>query len=352
MVDPRYRLLLENLPDGFAYHELLVDADGKPIDYVFLEVNSAFERLTGLARKDIIGKRVTQVLPGIERSSFDWIGTYGQVALSGVTRRFEAFAEPLKRWYEVTAYSDRKGFFATVFRDITEWKVMQEALQFERNQLLSIFDGLEEIVYVSDPYTYEILYVNRYTQKMFGKPLVGGLCYREFQGRDAPCPFCTNALILEKKGEPYQWEYHNPVLNRHYLITDRIIRWPDGREVRFEIAIDITAQKEAENRLRESEERWRTTLSSLGEGVVVADLQGRVMYLNPAAEALTGWRLEEAEGKPLEEVFVILNARTRRRATGVVQRVLRSGKAKKLANDTLRVARDGTERYLAGSASP
>jgi hypothetical protein len=60
----------------------------------------------------------------------------------------------------------------------------------------------------------------------------------------------TNDIIRENKGEPYRWEYYNPVINRHYLITDRIIRWPDGREVRFELAIDITDQKRAEDELK------------------------------------------------------------------------------------------------------
>ena len=66
------QLLLENLPYGFAYHQVIVDSTGAPVDYVFLEVNSAFENLTGLVREDILGKRVTEVFPGIEKSDFDY----------------------------------------------------------------------------------------------------------------------------------------------------------------------------------------------------------------------------------------------------------------------------------------
>lgn len=65
------QLLLENLPYGFAYHQVIVDSIGAPVDSVLLEVNSAFEALTGLKRKDILGKRVTEVFPGIEKSDFD-----------------------------------------------------------------------------------------------------------------------------------------------------------------------------------------------------------------------------------------------------------------------------------------
>ncbi len=87
------------------------------------------------------------------------------------------------------------------------------------------------------------------------------MCYREFQNLDAPCDFCTNDIILAKKGEPYCWEYYNPVLDRHYAITDRIIRWPDGRDVRFELAVDITKQKRVEEELR----RYREHLEELVE---------------------------------------------------------------------------------------
>jgi PAS domain S-box-containing protein len=117
-----YRFLIENMPDAFAYHQIVTADDGTAVDYIFLKVNQAFEEMTGLKRDIIIGKKVTDVLPGIEKSEFDWIGIYGKVALSGEPVRFESFSEPLGRWYDVSAYSDKPEYFATVFRDFTESK--------------------------------------------------------------------------------------------------------------------------------------------------------------------------------------------------------------------------------------
>ncbi len=88
-------------------------------------------------------------------------------------------------------------------RDISERKRAEEALAFERSQLLSIFDSIDDVVYVTDPYTYEVLYANKAIER-FGGDLVGGICYREFQRRDSPCDFCTNPIILKEKGKPYQ----------------------------------------------------------------------------------------------------------------------------------------------------
>lgn len=129
-----------------------------------------------------------------------------------------------------------------------ERKRAERVLRDEHERLLALFDSIDHVIYVADPVTHEILFVNRYIKNLLGRDPVGGLCFQEFQGRDTPCEFCTNEIILKNKGEAYVWEYHNPILNRDYLITDRIIRWPDGRDVRFELAVDITDRKRAQER--------------------------------------------------------------------------------------------------------
>ena len=90
-----YEKLIHELPIAFANHRILTDEkSGKPTDYIFLEVNKVFEKMTGLNAENIIGKKVTDVLPGIKSSDFDWIGTYGKVALTGESINFEQWAEP------------------------------------------------------------------------------------------------------------------------------------------------------------------------------------------------------------------------------------------------------------------
>ncbi|MDD5613979.1 MAG: PAS domain-containing sensor histidine kinase [Candidatus Omnitrophica bacterium] len=139
---------------------------------------------------------------------------------------------------------------ATVI-DVTEKKNQARFLKEERKQLLSIFDSIDEVIYVADPHSYEILYVNKFCRKLLGKKtkIEGGICYREFQNFNEPCYFCTNEIILKNPARPYKWEYHNPHVGRDYYIVDRIIKWPDGRDVRFEIAIDVTERKKAEKLL-------------------------------------------------------------------------------------------------------
>jgi len=133
--EEKYHSLFTEMLNGFAYHKVITDNSGKSVDYVFLEVNDAFERLTGLRRNEIIGKRVTEVLPGIERDPADWIGRYGRVALTGEEARFEQFAEPLGRWYSVSAYSPQREYFGVVFEDITERKRAEMKLQKENLEI-------------------------------------------------------------------------------------------------------------------------------------------------------------------------------------------------------------------------
>ena len=83
---------------------------------------------------------------------------------------------------------------------------------------------------------------------MLGKDTVGSPCYKEFQGLSGPCEFCTNHIILKDR-KPYTWEYYNSKLDKTFMITDRIIKWPDGRDVRFELAIDISDRKKTEEKL-------------------------------------------------------------------------------------------------------
>lgn len=121
----RLRLLFEQMTSGCAYHQMVYEGE-RPVDYVYIEANPAFERQTGLRRETLIGRRATQVLPGIAQDDFDWIGTFGRVATTGEPVRFEQASGPLNRWYAVTAYSPAKGYFVTVFDDVTERRRVEE----------------------------------------------------------------------------------------------------------------------------------------------------------------------------------------------------------------------------------
>lgn len=114
-----YEMLFREMLNGCALHEIVCDEQDRPVDYRFLAVNPAFERMTGLKAGDIIGRSVLEVLPNTEKS---WIETYGKVALTGEPVLFESYSGALQRHYTVTAFQPAPRQFACIFDDITERK--------------------------------------------------------------------------------------------------------------------------------------------------------------------------------------------------------------------------------------
>lgn len=158
------------------------------------------------------------------------------------------------RWVDDRSWvrRDKYGvitYIQGVLVDITERREAEAAREFEHRQLLSIFDSIDEAIYVADPKTHEVLYVNRFLRDLLPEDPIGGVCYRMFQNFDTPCSFCTNEKILADKNSVHQWEFYNKMLDRHFIVLDRIIMWPDGRDVRFEMAVDVSDLKKAEERM-------------------------------------------------------------------------------------------------------
>lgn len=168
----KYRLLIKNLPDGLAYCKMVLDSSGKPVDYIFLEVNSSFEALTRFPRDHIIGKKLTELYPGIKGLGFDWIGVFDQVAAIGTGQsiRFQQYLDQQDRWYEITAYSDQPGYFAAVFHDITKRKQSEKALQ-ESNEIFKQFmENSPNYVFFKNDKDQAIRLSSNY-EKMLGKPM-------------------------------------------------------------------------------------------------------------------------------------------------------------------------------------
>ncbi|HEY8909997.1 MAG TPA: EAL domain-containing protein [Desulfosporosinus sp.] len=110
---------LDNLPNAFAYHKIVYDSNNQPIDYEFREINSAYERITGQKREDIIGRRITEIGHSRLEDGINWIEFYGNVAVSGSPPVTEYYSKKFNQWYLVQASSDESGHFTSTFSDIT-----------------------------------------------------------------------------------------------------------------------------------------------------------------------------------------------------------------------------------------
>lgn len=212
-------------------------------------------------------------------------------------RIFERLSSPLILGNEVSGR-------VWSFRDVTERKRAEAALRMEHERLISIFDSIGEAIYVSDIDTNEILYANRALKELLGCDPMGKECFRVLQNRDAPCAFCSNAILRKLKGRPYRWEFHNPVMGRDFVLFDRLISWPDGRDVRFEMAIDITDRKQAEASLKESEERYRNLFEAANDAIFIIEAgSGTILDANARCAALSGKSVARLKGMDHAELY-------------------------------------------------
>lgn len=162
--------------------------------------------------------------------------------------------------------------------------------------LFSILESMDEVIYVSDPDTYELLYLNPPAVRQWGQR-TGEKCYEVLQNRREPCPFCTNSLIFSEDADlPYIWTFQNQVNNRWYKCMDRTIKWSNGKLARFEMAVDITDRILAEEALRESQERYKILVESSLDAIYLESFDGVVLDCNLAACEMLGYSKDELLG--------------------------------------------------------
>ena len=147
----KYASLFENVITPLAYLKVVLDKRGRPAGFVFAEVNAAFAKAVGEPSASIVGRTVTDVLPGIETSRFDWLGTFAKVVATGETATFDALAEPLGRWYAAAVYSSSPGYLTLMLSDISEIKWVQESLAHSRDFYLTLFEGFPTLIWRAGP---------------------------------------------------------------------------------------------------------------------------------------------------------------------------------------------------------
>ncbi len=218
-----------------------------------------------------------------------------------------------------------------------------------------LLDGLETLVNVVDMDTHEILFINEYGKKLLGD-ITGQVCWQSLQkGQAGPCTFCTNKSLLNEDGTPgkgYSWEYENNRINRCFFVHDRTLYWVDGRIVRLQVAIDITEKKRAETLLAEEKERLAVTMQSIGDGVITTDFAGNIVLLNKVAEDISGWMTAEAIGMPLEQVFQLVDAQTRKKCMPSVDHIINAGPTIGIETQPVLITKNGAAKSIEYSGSP
>jgi PAS domain S-box-containing protein len=232
-----------------------------------------------------------------------------------------------------------------------------DILGISERQFRSLFESMNEGVALHElicddrgqPVDYRLVDVNPAYEKHTGMPVqkAKGRLSRSAYGTAEP-PYLDIFSKVALTGIPDYFETFFPPLNRHFSVS---IFSPGQRQF-VTVFQDISGRKTMEAALEAEKERLLVTLRSIGDGVITTDIEGRIVLMNQVAEELTGWSQEEAATLPLPDVFCIINEGTRKRCENPVEKVLASGSIVALANHTILIAKDKTERIIADSAAP
>lgn len=289
-----YEQLFNEMVDGFALHEILCDPKGVPIDYRFLKVNPAFERMTGLKAEDILGKTVLEILPETEPY---WIETYGKVAQTGEPIRFENYAGAMNQFYEVSAYRPSYNQFACTFSDVTKRVNAEEETRRILSRLRSLLNNSPSPIVIIDQQA-RIIEISTVARKILGLP-------ESDLSDDNPTEIAP-PLISEKVAYVMT---HMPDENallegvdvftyqgdRHYFESLLFAMHTPGQQEKLYgyLAIDVTARIAAEDALKQSELKYSSYIENAPYAVFVVDDNGHYLEANHASTLMTGYTRDQ-----------------------------------------------------------
>ena len=269
-------LIIKNMPQGFALHEVVLNKNKEVVDYVFLNVNSAFEEMTGLQKEDIIGKSVKEVLPQTEQY---WIDTYGKVALTGENVKFENYSKEFKKYYQVVAYSPKKKQFITIFTEITEQKTNQKKLERinkklnilskEYNKLFHNTQDCIFLVKVIDGNKFKYIRTNTSHQKLTG------IALSELRGKT------PTEVVGDKQGKLIEKKYLECVKKAKSISYEEVLTLKSGTQI------------------------WHTTLNPIIEN-------GKVINIVGSSHDITGRKQMEEKIKEMSLIDQLTGLYNRR----------------------------------------
>jgi PAS domain S-box-containing protein len=298
--EKRYRSLFEHMTTGFALHEIVVDDDGLPVDFIFLEANAAFEEAFALRAGDITGRRATEVFPDILDSGL--VENYGVIALGAPPMRFERHVPESGRIYDILVYSPEPGRFATVLTDISARRLAEEELarQFEfrtavmdtAGALICVLDRQGRVVSfnaaceATTGYSADEIIGEQVWDRLIPADEVDGVkvVFSDLSATMLPSRYANNWVA--KDGSPRLIEWSNTTVVAADGDVDYVVA----------IGIDMSERRRAEAQLRAFFEHSPT-------GMAILDDQLRYIHINEGLAEMNGIPPEDHLGRSVAEIL-------------------------------------------------
>ena len=346
----RYQRLVEDMPIGFAHCKMIYKS-GKPIDFIYLDVNKAYGKLTGL--RNVTGKKITEILPDIWESSAEIFEIYGRVALSGRPEHFERYVKRIKSWLDISVHSPEKEHFVVMVENITVRKQAEEALKESEERFRKIveqasiamavvgMDGGIEFInrkavtvfgYLhKDIPTMDRWWVQAYPDEVYRKEVVADWTSRIRKALTEGSEIAGNEYRVTCKNGSIKTMFISgvPVADKIFVMFD-----------------DITERKRMEEAQKRSETLFSSAFKLSPAATILSWLKdGKCIDANEAYARLVGFSRDELAGKTTTELNIWMSPDERNR---MVSGLARAGRLENVPI-TLR-KKDGSLRSTISSA--
>ncbi len=313
--EQQYAMLFREMLNAFALHEILCDDQGRPVDYRFLAVNPAFERMTGFTAAQLVGRTVIEALPTTEPS---WIENYGRVALTGEPVRFEHFSPEIGKYFSISAFRPAAGQFACLFEDITERKRVEKELEKTETTYRSAYtlvrslcDNVPDMIWAKD-LEKRYLFANAAlcrgllnavdTEEPIGKSDLFFAERERTSHADQPQWHTFGELCRDSDeaamtaGMPMRFDEFGNVRGQYLFLDVHKAPFLDENGTMIGTvgsARDVTALKEMERQLRERQERLELAIRGADLGTWDWHIPSGTMFINQRWAEMLGYGLAE-----------------------------------------------------------
>lgn len=277
---------------GYSYCKIVLNEAGVPVDYIFLEVNPAFAKTLGYDPKDIVNRRVTELVHKIEQDEFDWIDFFGRVALTGKKAEFEEYSHPLDRWFHLSVISPARGYFSVLSFDITDKRKAELALIVSEERNRRYLDNAPDGIFINDS-------EGRYTQVNPAAAAMLGYTVKELSElsiTDVLPPEINKpvAEILRSIREAGKDSRKTTLVKKNgerIIVMLDSVALPEGQFMAF--CKDITEQET----IAMAKERYYTAFQAMAQPIIFTSPDGHILETNDAFTTMYGYTKEEAIGK-------------------------------------------------------
>ena len=300
--EQRYRNLFENMLEGFAYCRMLYDDHGHPTDFIYLNVNPAFNLITGTSV--VIGKPVTEVFPGIREAFPELFEIYGRVVSTGKPESFDIDFKPSKKWLHISVYSPEKEHFVAVFEDITERRRAGEALRESEENFRSMFVSHTSIMLLIEPETGKIIDANLSAERFYGRTReeLRALSIQDINALPPDVIGAERAKAVREGGTSFTFPHRIAGGEVRIVEVHSSPIAMRGKTILFSIIHDITDTQRMQDEILKTKNRWELTFNAVPDMIAIIDDHFRIVQVNKAMADRLCVSPEQAVGLTCYEV--------------------------------------------------